>query len=100
MDTFANMLEYYSILTYLIILVVFGGASYLTFISYFPKKNKRIIPTPSAPVDVKGTTPSGYEAEWIPEHHLKTRARKVRAAGAASSGDESTPEKSVKSKKK
>jgi hypothetical protein len=93
------MPECRSIVTYLIILAVFGGATYLTYTSYYPKK-KRTIPTPSAPVDVKAATATGYEEEWIPEHHLKTRSRKARGIGGVSSGDESGPEKPMKNKKK
>jgi hypothetical protein len=91
--------DFYSVLTYLIILAVFGGAGYLTYISYYPKTKKRTIPTPSAPVDVKATTASGYEEEWIPEHHLRTRSRRPLGA-VKSSGDESSPEKPAKQKKK
>jgi len=80
-------------------LAVFGGVGYLTYTSYFPKK-KRAIPTPSAPVETGATTTSGYQEEWIPEHHLKTRVRKARGIGAMSSGDESGPEKPAKNKKK
>lgn len=89
-----------SILTYLIIIGVVGGTGYLTYTSFFPpQKKKRTVPTPSAPVEVKAVSASGYEEEWIPEHHLKTRTRKVKSAGALSSGDESGPEKKSKGKK-
>jgi len=96
----ASIFDPQLILTYLIILAVFGGVGYLAYASYFPQKKKRTIPTPPAPVETKATTTSGYQEEWIPEHHLKTRVRKARGTSAMSSGDESGQEKLSKNKKK
>lgn len=83
------------------VLSTLGGVGYLAYQSYFPaKKVKRTLPTPSAPVEVKATsTSTGYEEEWIPEHHIKSRKSGYKSGGALSSGDESGPERKVKSKK-
>jgi len=90
------------ILTYLMIAGILGSVSYFTYQSYFPVSKKSAkaksasIPTPSAPVgNVTATSGTGYSEEWIPEHHLKSRrsAKGDKATSAASSGEESAPEK-------
>lgn len=80
------------------ILGTFAGAGYLGYNAYYPQKKVR--QTPSAPVEVKATsTSTGYEEEWIPDVHIKSRKSKG-LGGALSSGDESGAEKKTKSKKK
>jgi hypothetical protein len=78
------------ILTYIIVLGIFGGAGYLTYLSYFPqatKKTKRTEPSSiTSPVGtVTATGAGGYQEEWIPEHHLR---KKNKSSGVATSGDE------------
>ena len=70
------------------ILAIFSGAGYLTYVSFAPqaKKVKRS-PAVSAPVgNVTATGAGGYQEEWIPDHHI--RKNKSKKVGALSSGDE------------
>ncbi|KAF6757191.1 hypothetical protein DFP72DRAFT_1066035 [Ephemerocybe angulata] len=72
--------------TYLILLGLFGGAGYYTYITLAPPKKKSKVPTPSAPVGtVTATGAGGYQEEWIPEHHLK-KSKSAKKAGGVTSG--------------
>ena len=77
-----------SLTTYLIVTGILGGLGYYVYATLAPqpKKRKAAPPQVSAPVGtVTATGAGGYQEEWIPEHHLKSR--KSKASGAAS-GDE------------
>jgi len=75
--------------TYLIVTVIFGGLSYLTYLNFVPQsrklRSKKVTaPSVSSPVGpVTATGASGYQEEWIPEHHLRKSKK-----GGATSGDE------------
>jgi len=78
------------LLTYLIVLGIFGGAGYLTYQSYFPQTTKKAKKANTASITspvgtVKATGAGGYQEEWIPEHHLR---KNKKASGTATSGDE------------
>lgn len=75
--------------TYLIVAAMLGGASYYAYLTYFPTpkvknpKRRQEGSSPAATATGVGTT--GYDEDWIPEHHLKKpKARKT----AVSSGEE------------
>lgn len=58
---------------------------------------KSSISEPVGPV--KASSASGaYEEEWIPAHHKPKEPKAPKTPGAASSGDESGPEKKVRRK--
>jgi len=92
------------LLSYVVLAGILGGSGYLIFRAYAPKSLKRAVKkqrlsapaksTISEPVGtVKASSASGaYEEEWIPAHHLQ-REKVKKEIGAASSGDESAPEK-------
>ncbi|KAI6099699.1 hypothetical protein F5141DRAFT_391673 [Pisolithus sp. B1] len=75
--------------TYLIVAAMLGGASYYAYLTYFPAlkvKNPKRRQEGSAPAaTTTGASTTGYDEDWIPEHHLKKpKARKT----AVSSGEE------------
>lgn len=70
--------------TYLIVLSLFAGLGYVAYLSFVPQSKKTRKAAVSAPVNVTATGAGGYQEEWIPSHHLKSRKK----GGAASSGDE------------
>lgn len=85
-----------SLITYLIIAAIFGGAAYAAYLSFAPppKKVKRAaVSDVSTPVTVTATGASGYQEEWIPEHHLK-KGKKTGTitSDAETSGAESSKE--------
>jgi hypothetical protein len=81
------------------LLGILGGGAYLAIVSYFPGFTKKPkAKAPSAPISGPTATATGYSEEWIPEHHLK--ARKTKADGALSSGEESGPEKKARGKRR
>jgi len=79
-------------ITYLIVFGIIGGAGYFAFLSFFPKSKKPKVAAPSsvsAPTAIAATNSSGYEEEWIPEHHLKkTKKSGVVTSDAETSGGE------------
>ncbi|KDQ15881.1 hypothetical protein BOTBODRAFT_31337 [Botryobasidium botryosum FD-172 SS1] len=78
---------------YIIVAGLLGGGSYLAYQSFLTPQQKKK-PQVSAPVGpVTATGAGGYQEEWIPEHHLKSRKTGKKEPGAVSSGDESGPEK-------
>jgi hypothetical protein len=65
-----------------------GSLGYFAFLTYVPhskKIRKSVVSAPAGPVTATGST-TGYQEEWIPEHHLKKA--KSKKTGAASSGNE------------
>ncbi|KAG2058504.1 hypothetical protein BDR06DRAFT_950332 [Suillus hirtellus] len=80
--------------TYLIVLAAFAGVTYTAYNAYVPsQKPKRKRPTqvsaPIGPVTASGS--SGYQEEWIPEHHLKkTKAKKTKPDNVAVSEESSS----------
>ena len=84
--------------TYLIVIAALGGLSYAAYQAYVPQlKPRRKRPAEvSAPVGtVTATGASGYQEEWIPEHHLKkAKGKKTKGNGIASSGEEVSGEES------
>lgn len=82
------LLPFSSLSTYAMVIGVLSGLGYFAYITFVPQQAKKTRkPTISAPVStVIATGASGYEEEWIPQHHLKKG--KGKKAGAVSSGDE------------
>ncbi|KAG2110957.1 uncharacterized protein F5147DRAFT_109685 [Suillus discolor] len=80
--------------TYLIVLAAFAGVTYTAYNAYVPsQKPKRKRPTqvsaPIGPVTASGS--SGYQEEWIPEHHLKkTKGKKTKPDSVAVSEESSS----------
>lgn len=80
---------------------IFGALLYFAYISFVPqaKKNrskKRAAP-PAGAADSTATATgaSGYQEEWIPDHHIKKTTVRKPKNGFATSGDEqSAPEMS------
>ncbi|TBU49796.1 hypothetical protein BD309DRAFT_1076165 [Dichomitus squalens] len=86
----SSIFDFKLLLTYVIVTGLLGGLGYYTYLTLAPQPKKRKIPQPSAPVGtVTATGAGGYQEEWIPEHHLK-KAKKPKASGAATSGDEAS----------
>jgi len=86
-----SILDLKLLITYLIVIVLFGGIIYMAYVTFVPqsKKPRRKQAAPSdisTPVTVTATGAGGYQEEWIPEHHLK----KSKKAGAASSDGETS----------
>jgi len=81
--------------SYVVMAALLGGGGYLVYQNYVPKTKKRKVRKNvnkeeiSSPVGPTAAAKS-YDEDWIPSHHLK---KKAKAQGAASSGDESAPEK-------
>lgn len=80
--------------TYLIVLAALAGVTYTAYNAYVPsQKPKRKRPTqvsaPIGPVTASGS--SGYQEEWIPEHHLKkTKGKKTKSDSVAVSEESSS----------
>ncbi|OJA10244.1 hypothetical protein AZE42_07832 [Rhizopogon vesiculosus] len=89
--------------TYLIVIAGLAGLSYAAYQAYVPSlKPKRKRPTEvSAPVGtVTATGATGYQEEWIPEHHLKkAKGKKTKGDGVASSEEVSGGESSAEGKR-
>ncbi|OAX37993.1 hypothetical protein K503DRAFT_718917 [Rhizopogon vinicolor AM-OR11-026] len=89
--------------TYLIVIAGLAGLSYAAYQAYVPSlKPKRKRPTEvSAPVGtVTATGASGYQEEWIPEHHLKkAKGKKTKGDGVASSEEVSGGESGAEGKR-
>ena len=89
----------YSLSTYAIVAVFFGGLCYLAYSTYFPQaKRSRSKKTPTISVSsptgsVTASGVGGYQEEWIPEHHLRKpkSSKKQAAAASGTSGDELSP---------
>ncbi|KAG1899409.1 uncharacterized protein F5891DRAFT_1189859 [Suillus fuscotomentosus] len=80
--------------TYLIVFAALAGVTYTAYNAYVPsQKPKRKRPTqvsaPIGPVTASGS--SGYQEEWIPEHHLKkTKGKKTKPDNVAVSEESSS----------
>lgn len=89
-----SWLDFKLLSTYLIVFAVLAGASYTAYNAYIPsQKPRRKRPTEvSAPVGtVTASGSSGYQEEWIPEHHLKkTKGKKTKSDNAAASEESSS----------
>ncbi|KAG1773532.1 hypothetical protein EDD22DRAFT_767304, partial [Suillus occidentalis] len=88
-----SWLDFKLLSTYLIVFAALAGASYTAYNAYIPsQKPKRKRPTEvSAPVGtVTASGSSGYQEEWIPEHHLKkTKGKKTKSDNAVVSEESS-----------
>jgi len=90
-----SIFDYRVITTYLITFAFLGGLGYLAYVTFVPKAKKSRKPVSSrggksaisSPLDVSAT--AAVDDEWIPAHHLKTRAGKGKAKeGTLTSGDD------------
>ncbi|KAG6832814.1 hypothetical protein H0H92_009433 [Tricholoma furcatifolium] len=79
-----SIFDFKLITTYLMVLALFGGSGYLVYLNLVPQPRKKKAPSTTAPVSSE-TSATGYQEEWIPEHHLK---KSKKATGVATSGDE------------
>jgi len=96
-----SIFDFKLISTYLIVAAFFGGLTYVAYFSFVPQTKKTRKPAVSAPVGpVTATTASGYQEEWIPEHHLKPTKSSRRKNDFASSGDELSGAESDAKKRK
>ncbi|KAG5645538.1 hypothetical protein DXG03_005813 [Asterophora parasitica] len=71
-----SIFDFKLISTYLIVAAIFGGLSYIAYLNLVPQqkktRTKKAAPVVSDPVSAATATgASGYQEEWIPEHHLK-----------------------------
>jgi len=87
--------------TYLVVAALLGALTYVAYLTFVPHSKKPRKAGTSAPVDnVTATPSSGYQEEWIPEHHLKKPKGGKKQSGVVSSGDElSSGESEVKKRK-
>lgn len=89
-----SWLDFKLLSTYLIVFAVLAGASYTAYNAYIPsQKPRRKRPTEvSAPVGtVTASGSSGYQEEWIPEHHLKkTKGKKTKSDNVVVSEESSS----------
>ncbi|KIY43771.1 hypothetical protein FISHEDRAFT_67587 [Fistulina hepatica ATCC 64428] len=87
-----SFLDFKMLTTYAMVTVILTGVSYLAYTSFFPASKKprtKRVTAPSTPAVLGSAGVSGYEEEWIPEHHLKkTRAGKKKGRPSTASGDE------------
>jgi len=93
-----SIFDFKLISTYLMVTVIFGGLSYVAYLSLMPqtKKTHKRAPAPATALadDTAAATGTGYQEEWIPEHHLKkSKSGKGKGKGkgkdmAVSSADE------------
>jgi len=82
------LLTFRSLSTYAIVFGLLGSLGYYAYLTYMPqpkKIRKTAVSAPIGPVSATGST-TGYQEEWIPEHHLKKA--KGKKAGTVSSGNE------------
>lgn len=89
-----SWLDFKLLSTYLIVFAALGGVSYVAYNAYIPSqkpKRKRTTKV-SAPVGtVTASGSSGYQEEWIPEHHLKkTKTKKAKPDNVAVSEESSS----------
>lgn len=86
-----SILDLKLLITYLIVIGLFGGivyAAYVTFVpqSKKPRRKQAVASDVSTPVTATATGAGGYQEEWIPEHHLK----KSKKTGVVSSDGETS----------
>jgi hypothetical protein len=83
-----------SLSTYLIVFAALAGASYAAYNAYIPsqKPRRKRATEVSAPVGtVTASGSSGYQEEWIPEHHLKkTKGKKTKSDNVVVSEESSS----------
>lgn len=87
-------------------LAILGGLGYLAYATFFPatrpkigKPRKSAITSPVGPVTATAAT--GYQEEWIPEHHIKkskTKTSTLSEGGATSASESEGPAKATKRK--
>jgi len=71
--------------TYSVVSALFAGLGYIAYLSFVPRSKRPRKAAVSGPVGtVTATGAGGYQEEWIPSHHLKSRKK----SGLVSSGDE------------
>ncbi|KAF9060487.1 hypothetical protein BDP27DRAFT_1339627 [Rhodocollybia butyracea] len=71
--------------TYFVVSGIFAGLGYIAYLSFVPQSKRPRKAAVSGPVGtVTATGAGGYQEEWIPSHHLKSRKK----SGVVSSGDE------------
>jgi len=87
--------------TYLVVAALLGGLTYVVYVTFVPQSKKPRRAAAKAPVStVTPATSSGYQEEWIPEHHLKKPKGGKKQSGVVSGGDElSGGESEVKKRK-
>lgn len=90
-----------SVSTYLIVAAFLGGLTYFVYLTFVPHSKKPRKSAASAPVSTSAApATSGYQEEWIPEHHLKKPKSGRKQSGVVSSGDElSGGESEIKKRK-
>jgi len=94
-----SFLDWKMLSTYLIVLMALGGLGYVGYTNFFPNSaprrrhqtSKEKISKPVGTVTATGA--GGYEEEWIPAHHIKSRKGGNRSDDALSSGDEGQTKK-------
>lgn len=83
-------------------LAILGGLGYISYSTFFsatrPKVGKPRKSAITAPVGpLTATTATGYQEEWIPEHHMK-KSKVKSSEGATSASESEGPVKSTKRK--
>jgi len=87
--------------TYLVVAAFLSGLTYVAYLTFVPHSKKPRKAAARAPVSTAVAAPSsGYQEEWIPEHHLKKPKGGKKQSGVVSSGDElSGGESEIKKRK-
>jgi len=89
-----SILDFKLVSTYLMVLAIFGGLGYFTYLTYVPQAKKSRAKKPAAPEvsspvgSVTATGAGGYQEEWIPEHHLRKSKKGASGAASGPSADE------------
>lgn len=84
----SSWFDYKLISTYLIAFTLLGSLGYFAYLTFVPQpKKKPIRVVKSEPIEVNA---SGYQEEWIPEHHIKKPKISRRKTGEATSGGETS----------
>jgi hypothetical protein len=74
------------------VLALLGGIGYFAYLTFIPQAKKVRKPLITAPEVVVATGTSGYQEEWIPEHHLKKGKKAVNSGDELSGGETSGTE--------
>jgi len=98
-----SILDFKLVSTYLMVAAIFGSLTYLAYLTFVPQAKKArskkpaVSSVPSSVVTATGA--SGYQEEWIPEHHLKKSKKGTSAdelSGSELSGTEGRKRKGKK----